>query len=376
VNQNTGTRTVSNWATGIQPGPADEQNQTVMFQLNNNNPGLFSSQPAISSDGTLSFTPAANAYGTASVSVVLKDNGGTANGGVDTSATQVFSITVNSPPTVSIINPTNNSTFVGGQNITLIADAFDPDGSVTNVQFFEGTNELAVIPEAPYFKVLTNMLPGVYEFTAIATDNLGLSATSSVVTITILGSLPFTEVDPGTLNRQTGLIEQRIRVQNPTPLTLSAARVLVFNLPSDVHVYNANGTNNGVPYVMYNFPILPGAFAEMIIEYLVPSRIPPTPTLVMEVVPTSAEAEVPSGVAQKIDRVLKFTGGTFLLEFKTLANRFYSIQYSSDLVTWKTSVPSVTGNGSKVQWIDNGAPKTDSLPANSQKRFYRVIQLP
>jgi hypothetical protein len=191
----------------------------------------------------------------------------------------------------------------------------------------------------------------------------------------VLGSLPFTQAGPMALNQQTGLFEQRINVVNPTPLTLSAARVLVFNLPIGVRVFNASGTNNGVPFVQYNKSIFPGESVVMTIEYLVPTRIAPTPTLVLEVVPLLPSAQT-AGVGQKIDRALPLAGGTFLLEFSSLANRFYSVQYSSDLVTWKTSVPSIQGTGSKVQWIDNGQPKTESLPSASEKRFYRIILLP
>jgi hypothetical protein len=82
-------------ATAISPGPADEAAQTVSFLVTNDNPSLFSSQPAISSDGTLTFTPEANAFGTANVTVVAQDNGGILNGGNDTSAPQTFTITVN-----------------------------------------------------------------------------------------------------------------------------------------------------------------------------------------------------------------------------------------------------------------------------------------
>jgi len=67
----------------------------VTFTLTNNNDGLFSDQPAISSDGTLTFTPFPNAFGTATLTVFAQDNGGTANGGNDTSVTQQFTITVN-----------------------------------------------------------------------------------------------------------------------------------------------------------------------------------------------------------------------------------------------------------------------------------------
>ena len=68
--------------------------QTVAFLVSNNNNSLFSVQPSISPDGTLTYTPASNAHGSATVTVRLQDNGGTAGGGVDTSALQTFTITV------------------------------------------------------------------------------------------------------------------------------------------------------------------------------------------------------------------------------------------------------------------------------------------
>jgi CSLREA domain-containing protein len=97
VNEDAGPQTVTNWATNISTGPADESVQTLTFQVtNNSNAALFSSAPAISPTGTLSYTPATNANGSATITIVLKDNGGTANSGVDTSAPQTFTITVNS----------------------------------------------------------------------------------------------------------------------------------------------------------------------------------------------------------------------------------------------------------------------------------------
>src|SRR6185369_14980228 len=51
-------------AVGVNAGDA-EANQTVQFIVSNTNPGLFAAQPAISPDGTLTYTPAPNACGTA-----------------------------------------------------------------------------------------------------------------------------------------------------------------------------------------------------------------------------------------------------------------------------------------------------------------------
>lgn len=95
VLEDAGSQTVPNWATGISPGPPDESGQSLSFSVvGNTNPALFSSGPAVAPDGTLTYTPAANAAGTATITLELKDNGGTALGGTDTSAPQSFTITV------------------------------------------------------------------------------------------------------------------------------------------------------------------------------------------------------------------------------------------------------------------------------------------
>src|SRR5215204_3450630 len=86
-------QSVTDWATAISAGP-NESIQTVDFQLTNDNNDLFSAQPQVAPNGTLTYAPAANAYGNATVKVKAHDDGDTANGGHDTSAEQTFSITV------------------------------------------------------------------------------------------------------------------------------------------------------------------------------------------------------------------------------------------------------------------------------------------
>jgi Subtilase family/Bacterial Ig domain len=94
VQEDAGPQSVPAWATGISAGPADESAQTLTFIVSSDNPALFITPPAIASDGTLTFTPAPNATGTATVTVVLMDGGGTTDGGVDTSTAKSFTITV------------------------------------------------------------------------------------------------------------------------------------------------------------------------------------------------------------------------------------------------------------------------------------------
>ena len=68
----------------------------------------FRSVPVIDKkNGDLTFEIDPNAYGQASVSVLLQDNGGTANGGIDTSDETVFTIQVtniNDPPTINDVS--------------------------------------------------------------------------------------------------------------------------------------------------------------------------------------------------------------------------------------------------------------------------------
>ncbi len=89
-----GAQSVPGWATGISPGPANESSQSVSFVVTTDNPGLFSAQPTVSADGTLTYTPKLLALGVATVTVRAVDSGGTANGGTDTSAPQTFTITI------------------------------------------------------------------------------------------------------------------------------------------------------------------------------------------------------------------------------------------------------------------------------------------
>ncbi|RZJ99203.1 MAG: tandem-95 repeat protein, partial [Novosphingobium sp.] len=95
VNATAGTQTLTTWASEISAGPADEvATQTLNFIVSNNNNSLFTTQPAIAANGTLTYNPAGNFAGKATVTVAIHDNGGVTNGGVDQSDTQTFVISI------------------------------------------------------------------------------------------------------------------------------------------------------------------------------------------------------------------------------------------------------------------------------------------
>lgn len=138
VLEDAGSQTLVGWASDISAGPANESGQTLTWVISNNNIALFSVQPSVDSNGTLRFTPGANANGVATVSVTLKDSGGTANGGVDTSTTQTFTITVtpvNDAPTGEV---TLGGSSTEGQTLTVdLSKLADVDGIVGGTFSFQ-----------------------------------------------------------------------------------------------------------------------------------------------------------------------------------------------------------------------------------------------
>ncbi len=135
INEDAAAQTVNGWATNISAGQG-ESGQTVDFIVTNDNNQLFSAQPAIAVNGTLTYKSAPNAFGGATVSVKLHDNGG----GDDTSATQTFKITVK--PVADLPNVTPANTVVNTQTTSgLVITRNAVDGpEVTHFKFFSITN--------------------------------------------------------------------------------------------------------------------------------------------------------------------------------------------------------------------------------------------
>jgi YD repeat-containing protein len=99
--------------------------------------------------------------------------------------TNVSVQTVNNPPTVSLTNPANDANFNSGSTVTLNANASDSDGTISKVEFFQGSIKLGEDTTAPYSYAWTNVAAGNYVLTARATDNGGAIATSGAVNITV-----------------------------------------------------------------------------------------------------------------------------------------------------------------------------------------------
>lgn len=113
----------------------------------------------------------------------------------------------NVPPVVKILNPEDGEIFRAGSDIRLTAGAWDFDGSIKSVEFFEGTNSLGVVTNpAPFSEIWndnttlfplvgwlslysltwSNVSAGDYVVTAVATDNAGAETISKPVEIKVV----------------------------------------------------------------------------------------------------------------------------------------------------------------------------------------------
>ncbi|MEQ1859669.1 MAG: tandem-95 repeat protein [Chthoniobacteraceae bacterium] len=152
-------QTVAGLATAISPGPADEAGQTVSFTVSNDNAALFSVQPVVAPDGTLTYTPAVDASGTASVSVRAVDTGGTGNGGVDTSAAQTFTIMVtgvNDAPSFVAGPRIDAAQDSGPRSIPAWATAINPGAGESG----QSVTFIAAVDKPELFATLPTITPG------------------------------------------------------------------------------------------------------------------------------------------------------------------------------------------------------------------------
>jgi len=91
----------------------------------------------------------------------------------------------NQPPVVSISSPTKSTAYIAPATITIDAIAFDPDGTVTKVEFYNDNTRLGESTTIPYSFTWKEVPAGTYSITAAATDNKGLRTVSAVVTVVV-----------------------------------------------------------------------------------------------------------------------------------------------------------------------------------------------
>jgi nucleoid-associated protein YejK len=378
VNNYDGTQTRANWAGDISPGPANESAQTVQFLVSNDNNSIFSVQPAINSSGTLTYTPAPNKFGTSVVSVVVKDNGGTANDGKDTSVMQMFSIIVNNPPSATINTPTNTSLFLYPAPVDITATATDLDGIVTNVTFFNGTNVIGQgtpTGNNKYNFTWTNAPASNSVLYALATDNYGATNLSTPINIQLGNPV---NVTGGVVVFSPSLFSwgQKLSVTNPTISIVQSVTVTFTSIaPDGTSILGVTGTNSlGQPYITFNNTVPPVTGIDNYATILYVASTKPTVTFTTSAsLSQGAGFTVDANTMVPISRRQFQNDGSFLLNFVSQTNRTYFVQYTSDFKQWFTSPVPLKGNGTQLQWVDVGPIVTVSAPRSAPYRFYRVV---
>ncbi|KPA09378.1 PKD domain protein, partial [Candidatus Magnetomorum sp. HK-1] len=207
IDEDSGLDIIKAWATNIDPGAVNEHDQQLMFNISSNHPGLFKSTLSISyTSGDLIIEPASNQNGSAFVSIVLKDNGGTANGGQDTYTEQTFTITVkpvNDPPSF-----TKGNNIIIKQGVTKEISHWatnissgPPDEASQQLTFIAEADKLTLFEQAPHigndgtlrFKAVSSAYTGTSQVSVYLSDSGGGHYSKSTVqffTITVTDSAP------------------------------------------------------------------------------------------------------------------------------------------------------------------------------------------
>ena len=382
VAEDAGSQTITPWATGISPGPESEAGQTVQFITTTSSPELFSTLPSITPTGTLSFTSAANAFGTAVVTVVLKDNGGTENGGVDSSTPHLLTITVNSvndiPEVVTPIGNRNYGDSPSPDSISLAGRFQDVEDPALTYTTTSSNPDLvtASIDAGALVLQFAPAIRGTSNVQVTATDNEGASV-SFTFEVTVGNAIPSLEVS-GPLDGYQGVTLQSRNIRlTPSDATDNQGRNFTFEVdwgdgtaletyqsPASVdvaHVYTTTGTKPGRFRVMDP----DGAYSPWVSRDfgILQAETQGTKLLVGGSVNADVLTLTPAATAPNVSLVLNGTSiGTFALgtngvEFLGgLGNDQFRIQGTSGNDTF-------TADAGTVQW-QSGAAWPTLLPLN------------
>jgi hypothetical protein len=325
----------------------------------------------------LAYLPDANGPGT--VTVRTTDEGGlTAD-----SIISLFATPVNDPPSFPAAIPAIPAGDAARDAVVNFAPfVTDPDaGDTLTWRIVSNTNPgifktLSFDSQGRLSLAYTPYVSGTAEVTVEVSDGEGTTARSTFQIV--LPELPppsLTLEDSLTLNRQTGLWEQRVTVKNNGARALGGFEISVTGLPEGTSLYNATDSTGGHLLTGYYQPLAPGESVSLMLEYYSPSRSTPlAPRLsAIPVLPRESTSQSPGDLA--IDRMVMLEPGALLLEFNAVPDQLYLIQYSSDGLHWLDSFVRIRAAGTRVQWIDRGPPWTDRSPLEAPKRLYRVKKL-
>lgn len=189
------------------PTGSDEIGQVISIVTTNNNNSLFSVQPTISAAGVLEFVPSQDAFGTAIVSVLARDNGANTLPNVNQSAVKTFTITLtpknDAPIAVNDRYTTGEDTLLTVNAPGLLTNDRDVDlpNDTIAVASSQATSTLgalvSVLPNGQFtydsrnaaqLQRLVNGETATDTFTYTIKDAAGVLSNLATVTITVSGN--------------------------------------------------------------------------------------------------------------------------------------------------------------------------------------------
>ena len=283
-------------------------------------------------------------------------------------------LTNHMPTTVGVISITPSPTFSGPAGALIFNLGTLTNGAAKNFTFLiQPTNS------------------GVLAFSAaVGAANLvdtNTANNSAAISVSVLdfssAQLSVTNVSAMTNNLQTGLLNQLVRLSNLGTNDISSARIALTGLAklapgSSTVLYNAVGTNNGKPFVVYGQALTAGQHADLILEYYSQTSHQPFPVqnsnyFAVAIGPVNLSSTGGTNGSLSITNIAILPNGDVLLGFKAIPGRTYTVIYGdTPASTPLAAQPSFVAPANIVQWIDDGPPKTISPPSTAPARFYRV----
>ena len=181
------------------------------------------------------------------------------------------SVKVNAPPTASLATPANGTQFTSPASINLTANASDSDGTISSVAFFaNGTNIGSGTPAGgnQFNFTWSNVGVGTYNLTAKATDDNGVTTTTSVATVTVKWPALFV-VGSTTLNSGDTAVKNRLEALGYSLTTMTGTAVTTADATGKVLVIissTVTPTSVGTKFRTVTVPVLTwesGLFANM-----------------------------------------------------------------------------------------------------------------
>ncbi|HLP75573.1 MAG TPA: DUF11 domain-containing protein [Candidatus Paceibacterota bacterium] len=223
---------------------------------------------------------------------------------------------------------------------------------------------------------------------SISSDAADSNSTNNtaVTNITVLpfltNTLTATITSTQRFNSIVGLMEQSVLLSNASPSSVPSARVKVSGIPAADRLYNAVGTNNGVPFVTHGAALGAGETVGLTLQYKVPSHQAfANPTLDARGMTNAADLTPPSNLlplpltqgATNYTRIDNYLGN-MLLEIPTTNGRTYTVIYADNPAFTNPKVvrPSIVAPANWTYWIDYGPPATVSTWSNSPTRYYLI----